>query len=821
MFRADRMRLRHGVFAALVGALAVIARAVAQPLLGDTLPFLAAVPAMILASVLWGAVPGLIAAALCAFGAWLPSIPPTIAAAKQAQAYALFMASSLVTCGLCHLLRGSRWRETPGWLATERESPLGLWLKTMLLGAIFLPASAFVAASWWSLDKAASEASLSHALELAHAHARKTFAVARAIAERADVAAVGLDESTRRREPGVHTRLADMTAGIDAIVNANVWDASGAILARSDAYPVDPAYSIADRGYFKQLQAAHLPVAISEVMTGRQSGKRVLNVSIPRHSDDGRFGGIVSVTLTPAFFNDYYKSLAHEEPTLATFALVRSDGAILARWPEDAGSSYLVDGGVLRESFTAGSRAGHLVIATDAGRGTQMVRYERVEDLPVYVVAGISRPAMLRSWGRFVGVLAAILLPVTAGLVYVTWVAMKKTRAEVAVSSELQDQIRARAAAERRMLESQRLETLAFVTSSVAHDFNNMLAVITSSLHVHKIQWPEAADDKALGAISRSVQAGVRLTRQLLSFSKKQALRPEIVVFQDWLPAADALMRSTLGSACSWISRVDADTRPVKVDPGELELALVNVVLNAKLAMPSGGQLSVHISNDEHAPADSPRVIVCVIDTGEGIAPAVLGKVFDPFFTTRERGVGSGLGLTQVQAFCVQSGGWVTVVSTPGKGTTLCMHLPACPEEVLPDRDPATTPIGRLEAHLLLVEDNEEVGRMTEQLLLSCGMTVSRVTSADAALAWLGAAGPRPEIVLSDVAMPGSMSGIGLANEIARLYPGLPVLLHTGYAEQIEQARLQGLRVLQKPVPPQVMLQELSALLLAARGADT
>ena len=820
MFRANRLRLRHVVFAVLAGALAVIARAVAQPLLGDRLPFLAAFPAMILASLLWGALPGLIAAATCTFGVWLPNIPPNIPFAQQAGEYGWFAASSLATCGLCHLLRRSPWPERTPAPAGGRDSPLASWLRTMLWGALFLPTSAFVAASWWTLDRAqaASQVSLSHASDLASAHARKTFAVARDIAGRADSATLGLQGSTRRREAEVHTRLADMTAGIDAIVNGNVWDASGAILARSDEYPVDPRFSIADRGYFKRLRESSLPVAISEVMIGRQSGKTVMNVGIRRHSDDGTFAGIVSVALSPAFFVEYYRSLAHEEATLATFTLVRSDGAILARWPDDAASADLSSGGALRALLAQGSPSGRLTIASDGGLGTQMVKYDRLGDLPVYVVTGISRTAMLSNWARLVGVLAAILLPVTVGLVYVTWIALKKTRAEAAVSMELQDQIRARAAAERRMLEAQRLETLGLVTGSVAHDFNNMLSVITSSLHVHKLRRPESADDKTLAAIARSVQSGVRLTRQLLSFSKKQALRPEIVRFQTWLPAADALVRSTLGSKASWKVAVDDDTRPVKVDPGELELALVNVVVNSRMAMPDGGELSVHVSNDEHAPEDAPMVIVCVIDTGEGIPADVLPRIFEPFFTTRQKGVGSGLGLTQVQGFCVQSGGRVTVDSTPGQGTTLCMHLPAQREDAVQvPTGPATLP-ERLQARLLLVEDNDEVGRTTEQMLASSGLAVARVGSADAALDYLCATSTPPDVVLTDIAMPGSMDGIGLALELRRLYPRLPVMLHTGYAEQIEEGVAKGLRVFQKPVPPDVLLAELRAMLTAAAG---
>ena len=807
----------------LVGALAATLRAVAQPALGDALPFVFAFPATVLASLLWGVVPGLAAAAVCAFAVWMPGLPPSLVVTEQAMQLSLFGLSALVTSLLCDRLGDSRPRDLKAVTGYAGGTPLGTWLRTVLLGVLFVPLAAFVAASWWSLDRAqaVSDASLSHASDLAFKHAERTFAVAEEIARRADEASRIPESQVRSHEREIHLRLADMAAGINSIVNANLWDASGSILARSDAYPVDPSFTIADRGYFQRLKASRLPVTVSEVMVGRQSGKEVLSLAMRRHAPDAGFDGIVSVTLAPSFFSDYYETLAHEEPTLATFALLRSDGAILARWPQESGPGYLAKGGSLLPLIAQGAESGRLTVGEGAGRGTQMIRYRRLGALPVYVVAGISRSAMLGGWARSVGVLAAILLPTTAGLVYVTWVALRKTRAEAIVSLELQEQIRARAAAERRMLEAQRLETLAFVTGSVAHDFNNMLAVITSSLHVHKIRRPESADDRTLAAIGRSVQAGVRLTRQLLSFSKKQALRPEIVRFQTWLPAADALVRSTLGSTARWKVAVDEGTRPVKVDPGELELALVNVVVNSKLAMSNGGELSVHVSNDEHAPEDAPMVIVCVIDTGEGIPADVLPRIFEPFFTTRQRGVGSGLGLTQVQGFCVQSGGRVTVDSTPGQGTTLCMHLPAQGEEAVEVPVGPAMPLDRLEARLLLVEDNDEVGRTTEQMLASSGLTVARVGGADAALEYLARTPSPPDVVLTDIAMPGSMNGIGLALELRRLYPRLPVMLHTGYAEQIEEGQAKGMRVFQKPVPPDVLLAELRAMLTAAQGATS
>lgn len=816
MLRVPAVPVRSLCFAMIVGALAALVRALLQPMLGDALPFVAALPAVALASALWGTSAGLAAAFVAALAVWMPGIPPTIALQEEAIQFGCFAVASCVIALACsRRLVWSADVEPP----RRPETPLTAWLRAVLAFAVFIPLAGLVGASWWTLERAqaVSEASLAHAGDLAYRQAERTFAVAREIAQRADGASALSDAEARAAEAQIHLRLSDMTAGVNAIVNASVWNASGSVLARSDAYPVADSFSIADRKYFQVLRDGTLPVAVSQVMVGRLSGKNVMSVAIRRHSRTTGFVGIVSVTLAPSYFSDYYESLAREEPTLATFALVRNDGEVLARWPAGTRTGDLASDGELLKMIRAGAASGSLRVAGDSERGVQLASFRRVGDLPVYVVAGVSRSAMLAGWAKSVGMLAMILLPIAAGLVYVTWVALRKTRVEAAISRQLREEVHARAEAERRILESQRLETLAAVTGSVAHDFNNMLAIITSSIHVLKLRRPELADERPIGAISRSVQAGVRLTRQLLSFSKKQALRPEVIRFQSWLPGADGLMRATLGSSARWTASVDDDTLPVHVDAGELELALVNIVLNAKHAMTSDGELKVHISNDLDAPADAPMVIVCVIDNGEGIPAEILTKVFEPFFTTRQRGVGSGLGLTQVEGFCRQSGGKVTIQSVVGQGTTLCLHLPGIRDAEASTAPPSPT-LSRIDARLLLVEDNEDVGKTTEQMLQSSGIDVVRVTSADAALVYLATASPFPEVVLSDIAMPGSMNGIGLASELSRRYPALPVILHTGYADQLEEATAKGMRVFQKPVPPELLLAEIHARLRVEPG---
>lgn len=664
-----------------------------------------------------------------------------------------------------------------------------------------------------------AEQSLEHASDLAVGHAQRAFQVASEIAERADNATAFPDGSEAEREEEIHRRLSDMAAGLTSVVNASTWDANGAAVARSDAFPVNRGVSIADRAYFRELRESGLETGVSEVMTGRQSGRKLLNVTRRRTAPDGSFRGAVAVSLMPSYFRDYYRSLASEDPTTSTFMLVRTDGEVLARWPDEDGAAKLPSDHLVMKALSGQSESPRLMFPASGVQGSQLVAIKRLPDVPVAVVAGLSRATLLSNWVKFVGLLAAVLVPTTLGLVYVTWVALKRTRKEQAVSLKLQEEIHARGLAERKMLESQRLETLAFVTGGVAHDFNNLMAVISSSLHVFRKRRPDAADDKQLGAISRSVQSGVRLTRQLLSFSQKQALRPEVVTLQRWLPSVDDLLRSTLGSSSKWTVTVDADTRAITADLGELELALVNVVLNAKLAMPHGGSLRVHVSNETAADPDQPMVILYLVDTGEGISPDVLPKVFEPFFTTRQKGVGSGLGLSQVHGFCLQSGGRATIQSTLGVGTTVCLHLPAAAVIPAPAAEgQKRMPTDSLVARVLLVEDNEDVGATAEEMLRSSGATVVRVINADAALAYLASTPELPEVVLSDISMPGSMNGIGLALELRRLYPSLPIMLTTGYAEQMSQGTAMGMRVFQKPVPPEELLAELRSLVQTVRS---
>jgi two-component system NtrC family sensor kinase len=802
----------------LTALLAVVLRALLQPLLGDRLPFLLAYPAIVFAASMWGIVPGLAVALACALASVVPWIAPDIDPAEQPMHVGAFTLVAIFMCLVCNL----RARSTPQGEHDEAggfDTPLATWLRAALWGSLLIPLTAFVAASWWGYEHAVreAEAAAERTAVLVRGQAERTFEIIQSIAQRADQAAAGDDAAVRAREAEIHARLADMVAGLPAVVNLNVWDAEGRPIARSDRYPADHIVSVKDRAYFQEQIGKPLPLGISEVITGRQTGLELLNATIRRSTGDGHFAGVVSVSVSPAFFRDYYRSLAAENPTLARFALVRIDGAILAGWPHSMpAESRVADGDPVFARIAAGERVGHQEVQSRQDGQMRFVSFRRVGALPLYVVAGVSRAAMLAGWLRYVSLLAALLVPVTAGLAYVSLVALRKTRREQAITAALNEAVRRRAAAEKGMQESQKLETLAQLTGGVAHDFNNLLAIVSSSLHVHRHLHPELAEERHLQAMSRAVQSGTRLTRQLLSFSRKQALRPETISLQTWLPAAEGLLRSTLGSRIEMHVEADADVCPIEVDLAELELALINLCLNAKHAMSGGGALRITARNEGASEDGTTMVVVAVADSGVGIAPEVLPHVFEPFYTTRMNEAGSGLGLSQVHGFCAQAGGAVRIASVPGQGTTVELVLPAMVRGVADAPPDAAARLETLAGSVLLVEDNEDVASSTAAILQAAGLQVTHHWSADAALAALQGGATLPDVVLSDIEMPGRLSGMDLAFRLREQWPRLPVILITGYAKQLDDAVAGGLRVLPKPTPPRELLRELRACMAAA-----
>jgi signal transduction histidine kinase/ActR/RegA family two-component response regulator len=367
-----------------------------------------------------------------------------------------------------------------------------------------------------------------------------------------------------------------------------------------------------------------------------------------------------------------------------------------------------------------------------------------------------------------------------------------------------------RRAVQDRLRQAQKIEALGQLTGGVAHDFNNLLQVISSGLQVVGRQSDPARREQIFAAMRQAVNRGASLCRQLLAFSRRQALKPEAVNLERLGGDMRELLNRSLRGDIQIKTSFAEHLWHVEVDPGELELVILNLALNARDAMPSGGTIEICAKNcpalADHDLADHALggdfVRLDIADSGVGMSPDVLAHAFEPFFTTKEVGSGSGLGLAQAHGFAKASGGAVRIESTPGRGTLVSLFLPRTL------KTPAYTPelmrqasddVAGNAAQVLVVEDDDEVAALTVEMINQLGYDTTRVASAEAAL---GALADRRavDIVFSDVMMPGSMNGVELAQEIRRRRPNLPVLLTSGYAEAARRkAGAQQIKIIPKP----------------------
>jgi PAS domain S-box-containing protein len=339
------------------------------------------------------------------------------------------------------------------------------------------------------------------------------------------------------------------------------------------------------------------------------------------------------------------------------------------------------------------------------------------------------------------------------------------------------------------LAQAQKMEALGQLTGGIAHDFNNLLMIVSGYAQIMQRRLKEPKDIQAVEAIRAATGRGEKLTRQLLAFSRRQQLTPVVVDLRQRIDAVRDMLAPSLRGNIALVCDIEANIWPVQVDLGELELALVNVAVNARDAMPEGGTITLQARNVVLKPGSAAGalegdfVAIAVIDSGTGIAPELLARVFEPFFTTKPVGKGTGLGLSQVHGFANQSGGAVTVSSEPGRGTVVTIYLP---------RSNAVTPaqsVADMQADsdatqgtVLLVEDSRDVADVTSALLEQLGYRVVRAENAAEALRHLQQ-GIEFDLVFSDIVMPGAVDGLALAQICRERFPTVPVLLASGFSD--------------------------------------
>ena len=371
------------------------------------------------------------------------------------------------------------------------------------------------------------------------------------------------------------------------------------------------------------------------------------------------------------------------------------------------------------------------------------------------------------------------------------------------LEQRVEERTRERQVALAQVHEMQKLDSLGQLTGGVAHDFNNLLMAILGNLEMLARRLP--LDDKCMRFVegaTRAAERGANLTKRLLAFARHQELKPESVDIVELTEGMNEILQRSIGPAIELFVDIPNNLAPVRADPNQLELSLLNLALNAKDAMQEGGRLTIaavpRSAAEDNLLGLDPGDFICieVSDTGIGMDETVLRRAAEPFFTTKAIGKGTGLGLSTVYGMTKQSGGATRITSQPGAGTKVELWLPtAAPAKTEPDAPPISADIPEVQScHVLLVEDDPLVAESTVAMLELLGSSVVVAPSGSRALEIIGD-DPALDLVITDHAMPG-MTGVQLVRQIREIRPGLSIVLATGYAERLDAA---GIPLLDKP----------------------
>jgi signal transduction histidine kinase/ActR/RegA family two-component response regulator len=455
--------------------------------------------------------------------------------------------------------------------------------------------------------------------------------------------------------------------------------------------------------------------------------------------------------------------------------------------------------------------------------------FQRIGDYPVYVSYGLSLRALTREWQGNVLSFAIVAGLAALALMSLSLYAVRRARQERLFFDQWRTEVERRESAEEALRQSHKMEAVGQLTGGIAHDFNNLLTVISGNLEfasraIEKSNLPKA--HRNIEAALSGAQRAAALTHRLLAFSRRQPLEPQVIDLNKLVAGMSDLFRRTLGETIQVEAVLAGGLWSTFADPNQLESALLNLVINARDAMPTGGKLTIETANchldDAYAAAHpdvkaGQYVMVAVTDTGTGMTPDVMARVFEPFFTTKDIGQGTGLGLSMIYGFVKQSGGHVKLYSEPGQGTIVKIYLSRTTQERAADepRAAAEVPTHSHET-VLVVEDDAAVRAYSVETLTGLGYRVLEAPDGESALRILEAHGDI-DLLFTDVGLPG-MNGRQLADEARRRRERLPILFTSGYTRNaiVHNGMLDtGVQLLNKPFTTQQLAEKVRAVLAA------
>ncbi|MGB9352101.1 MAG: response regulator [Pseudolabrys sp.] len=703
-------------------------------------------------------------------------------------------------------------------MRARRDAALRL-LKTMLVASIVIPVAIFSYAGWINYQNALTRADeeLAGLLNILSQHASGIFQSVDLTFAAVDAIVGDLtDEQIKASDQALHQQLGKLEKSVKAIDAILVADRNGHTIVSSAVFPIPTGPDVADRDYFQAQVERDAGTYVSAASRSRVRQEDFFGVSRRRSVRDGQFNGIIMISITPKVFAEFYRQLAGD--TAASFTLSKSDGAILARYPMPAGdvTHFRPDSGFML-SVVDHPEGGFVTTSYSVDDLQRRFAYLKLGYADLYLSDGLPIDSILYGWMRTMASHLVFGIPATLVLFTLVLLAMRRTRALYA-EAERRDM------AEQALRQSQKMEAVGQLTGGVAHDFNNLLTIIIGNLGIAKRGVVEARAERALNNALVGAERAAQLTQRLLAFSRRQPLNPRVLDINKLIVAISDLLTRTLGENIELETISGAGLWNVEVDASEMESTLLNLALNARDAMPTGGKLTIETSNayldDEYCREHEgilpgQYILVAITDSGAGMSAETIDRAFEPFFTTKEAGKGTGLGLSQVYGFMKQSGGHVKIYSESGEGTTIKLYLPRREgnELVISGDDDLNSERGGGET-ILIVEDDDGVRQYASEILRDLNYQVIEAKDSATALRLLDA-DKKFDLLLTDVVLPGK-NGRELANEVERRRPGTKIIFMTGYSRNaiVHHGRLDpGIELIPKPLTERVLARKIRQVL--------
>jgi signal transduction histidine kinase/ActR/RegA family two-component response regulator len=639
-----------------------------------------------------------------------------------------------------------------------------------------------------------------------------------------------VDEILRRRISGVRQ--------LDAVL---IVDAAGRPIVSTDPDLTTSPAAAVEASLEQYRSDPHAGLLIGKPFRVEDTKWNAL-LTRPTYGPDGALSGMAVGSINLSYFEDFYRSVELSENG-AIYLLLR-DGKVLARFPH---RDTLIGSNLGNlTAFTdvlAHGVAGTLLMTSPIDGSARVAAIRALRTFPLAVIVSVEQGRVLVAWRSQAWTLIAVAL-LLAGAVVVLLLSLSRRSHQVEellvqshearetaerAKDRLLQQISERERAEVALRQAQRIEAIGQLTGGVAHDFNNLLMVVLGNVDILERRAAKslvtALLPERLRAIKAAAEHGATLTRHLLAFARRQPLMPKLIDLNVTILGMRDLLASAVGINSLISYRLADDLWPVMADQSQIELVILNLIINARDAMPDGGTITVETGNyrrtemsaTDGAPAGD-YVGITIRDTGIGIPPDILGRVFEPFFTTKPRWSRSGLGLSQVFGTAKQSGGEVRIESEVGRGSAVTVDLPRA--KVQPFQ---YTPVQKTEtvkgsgATILLVDDDEQVRCMTGDMLDELGYRVQSVESGETALRILSD-DSGIQLLLTDLVMPG-MNGSQLAASVRGRRPDLAVVFISAYAEQAGDTLDPGDRLVRKPFSARDLYQAIEAALVERQCA--